>query len=208
MHTTPMSCRQDTSNERHSAESALIEAKRHIDAAEKAHSTKDIIKQYRNAKNILAEVDTKKEDASSLKDMIDVFLELAKVLENKDPAIQDKAEKCRQRAAALKQELNRINPLVVAPQIAVSLLSKGIPTPVNAENNSATTSPPTSTKIVCSPTSFVLQQKPRSTSQSPNLQFIVNKYQTHSSSTPEQLFHYHQPLTRHHHRTQRLHRIS
>ncbi|KAK3808071.1 MAG: hypothetical protein J3R72DRAFT_499369 [Linnemannia gamsii] len=159
---------------RHSAKSALIEAKRHIDAAEKAQTTKDIIKQYRNAKNILAEVDTKEEDASSLKDMIGVFLELANVLENKEPAIQDKAEKCRQRAATLKQELNRINPipaaiimsLVVAPQIAVSLLSKGTTTTVTVANNSATISPTTSTGNVCSPASFVLQPKPRSTSQS------------------------------------------
>ncbi|KAF8924828.1 hypothetical protein BGZ47_003677, partial [Haplosporangium gracile] len=94
---------------RRSAKSALLKAKRHIDAAEKAQSTKDIIKQYQNAKNILAEVDSKKEDASSLKDMVGAFLELANVLENKGPATQGRAEKCRQRAAALEQELNRIN---------------------------------------------------------------------------------------------------
>lgn len=87
---------------RRSAKSALIEAKRHIDAAEKAQNTKDIIKQYQNAKNILAEVDIKKGDVSSLKDMVGTFLELADVLENKGPATQDKAEKCRQRAADLK----------------------------------------------------------------------------------------------------------
>ncbi|KAG0196548.1 hypothetical protein BGX33_001530, partial [Mortierella sp. NVP41] len=94
---------------RRSAKSALIEAKRHIDAADKAQSTKDIIKQYQNAKNILAEVDTKKEDAPSLKDMIGAFLELAHVLENKGSATQDRAEKCRQRAAAL-------NPATFIPQ--------------------------------------------------------------------------------------------
>lgn len=87
---------------RHSAKSALIEAKRHIDAAEKAESTKDIVKQYQNAKNILAEVDIKKEDGPFLKDMVGAFLQLADVLENKGPATHYRAEKCRQRAAALK----------------------------------------------------------------------------------------------------------
>ncbi|KAF9540136.1 hypothetical protein EC957_004612 [Mortierella hygrophila] len=158
---------------RRSAKSALIEAKRHIDAAEKAQSTKDIIKQYQNAKNILAEVDTKKEDAPSLKDMIGMFLELANVLENKGPATQNRAEKCRQRAAALKQELNRINtiPAAVAmsllgvPQIAISSLSKCSTTTVTVAYNSATTSPVTSTEKVVSPATFTPQQKPRSTPQ-------------------------------------------
>ncbi|KAK3824322.1 MAG: hypothetical protein J3R72DRAFT_390761 [Linnemannia gamsii] len=159
---------------RRSAESALTKAKRHIDAAEKTEITEDIINQYQNAKNILARVDTKKEDASSLKDMMDLFLELAIVLDNKKPAIQDKAKKCRQRAAALMQELNKINTissaitmsLGAATQGAVSLLSKGTATTVTVANNSATSSPTTSTENVCSPASFVSQQKPFSTSQS------------------------------------------
>ncbi|KAF8926229.1 hypothetical protein BGZ47_002851 [Haplosporangium gracile] len=156
-----------------SAKSALIEAKRHIDAAEKAQSTKNIIKQYRNAKNILAKVDTKREDASSLKDMIDAFLELADVLENKGPATQDRAEKCRQKAAALKQEFNRINTvtatatmsLLGVPQIAVSSLSKSTTTTVTVANNSAATSPTTSTGNIVSPAIFIPQQQPRSTPQ-------------------------------------------
>ncbi|KAF9080324.1 hypothetical protein BGX23_002317, partial [Mortierella sp. AD031] len=158
---------------RRSAKSALIEAKRHIDAAEKAQSTKDIIKQYQNAKNILAEVDTKKEDAPSLKDMVGAFLELADVLENKGPATQGRAEKCRQRAAALKQELNRINTvtatvtmsLLGVPQIAVSSLSKSITTTVTVANNSAATSPTTTTGNVVSPATFIPQQQLRSTPQ-------------------------------------------
>ncbi|KAF9541804.1 hypothetical protein EC957_002639, partial [Mortierella hygrophila] len=156
-----------------SAKSALIEAKRHIDAAEKAQSTKDIIKQYQKAKNILAEVDAKKEDAPSLKDMIGAFLELANVLENKGPATQDKAEKCRQRAAALEQELNRINTITATvtvsllgvPQIAVPSLSKSSTTIVNVANNSAATLPTTSTGNVVSPATFIPQQQPRSTPQ-------------------------------------------
>ncbi|KAF8943603.1 hypothetical protein BGZ47_005248, partial [Haplosporangium gracile] len=156
-----------------SAKSALIEAKRHIDAAEKAQSTKNIIKQYQNAKNILAKVDTKREDASSLKDMIDAFLELADVLENKGAATQDRAEKCRQRAAALKQEFNRINTvtatvtmsLLGVPQIAVSSLSKSTTTTVTVANNSAAASPTTSTGNVVSPATFIPQQQPRSTPQ-------------------------------------------
>ena len=86
----------------HSAQSALIKAKRHIDAAKNAQSTDDIIKEYRNAKNILAKVDVQKENVLSLKDMIDAFLELADVLENKGSATQNKAKKCRQRADDLK----------------------------------------------------------------------------------------------------------
>jgi hypothetical protein len=85
-----------------SAKSALIKARDHIDAARQAGNTKDIIKHYQDAKNILAKVNPKKEDARSLNDMIDAFLELADVLKNKGPATQDKAEKCRQRANDLK----------------------------------------------------------------------------------------------------------
>ncbi|KAF9118418.1 hypothetical protein BGW39_001208 [Mortierella sp. 14UC] len=157
---------------RRSAKSALIEAKRHIDAAEKAQSTKDIIKQYQNVKNILAEVDTKKEDASSLKDMMGAFLELADVLENKGPATQDRAEKCRQRAAALKQELNRTNTITAAitmsllgVPLAVSSLSNGTATTVTVVNNSAATSPAISTGNIVSPAIFIPQQQLRSTPQ-------------------------------------------
>ncbi|KAF9566411.1 hypothetical protein EC968_003755 [Mortierella alpina] len=114
---------------RRSAKSTLVEAKRHIDAVEKAQSPKDVIKLYQKAKNILANVDVKKEDGPTLKDRVDAFLQLADILNNKGLAAQDKAEKCRQRAAALKLELNRINSvaatvtmsLLGVPQIAVSV---------------------------------------------------------------------------------------
>ncbi|KAF9579303.1 hypothetical protein BGW38_004495, partial [Lunasporangiospora selenospora] len=107
---------------RRSAESALIEAKRHIEFAEKAQSTEDTIKQYQYAKNILEKVDTTKEDALSLKDMMDAFLELANVLENKGPATQDRAEKCRQRAAALEQELDRANAIAATTTTTLSAI--------------------------------------------------------------------------------------
>lgn len=84
------------------AKAALIEARPHIDAARQAGNTKDIIKHYQDAKNILAKVDPKKEDAPFLNDMIDAFLELADVLKSKGPATQDRAEKCRRRADDLK----------------------------------------------------------------------------------------------------------
>ncbi|KAF9109812.1 hypothetical protein BGX30_008228, partial [Mortierella sp. GBA39] len=148
-----------------SAKTALIEARPHIDAARQARSAKDVIKQYQDAKNILAKVDTKKEDIPSLKGMIDAFLELADVLENKGPATQDRAEKCRQRAATLEQELNRIN--AITATVVVSLL--GVPqiaisTTVTVANNSAATSPATPTGHVVSPATFA-RQKPRSTPQ-------------------------------------------
>ncbi|KAF9097817.1 hypothetical protein BGX29_007908, partial [Mortierella sp. GBA35] len=156
-----------------SAKAALIEARPHIDAARQARSTKDIIKQYQDAKNILAKVDAKKEDIQSLKEMIDAFHELAAVLDNAGPATQDKAKKCRRRAAALMQDPNRINTITAAvavslhgvPQIAVSSLSKSTATTVAVANNSAATSPSTSTENVVSPATFASQQKPRSTPQ-------------------------------------------
>ncbi|KAG9319204.1 hypothetical protein KVV02_004970 [Mortierella alpina] len=146
---------------RRSAKSALIEAKRHIDAAEKAQSTKDIVKQYQNAKNILAEVDIKKEDGLSLKDMVGAFLQLADVLENKGPATHDRVEKCRQRAAALQQELDKIN--TVTATVTMSLL--GVPQiAVSVANNSAATSPNTPTGNAVA--TFIPQHWPRSAPQS------------------------------------------
>ncbi|KAF9912057.1 hypothetical protein EC991_001003 [Linnemannia zychae] len=90
-----------------SAKTALTEARPHIDAARHAQRTKDITKQYRDAKNILAKVDHTKEDIDSLKEMIGAFHELADILNNFGPTTQDKAEKCKKRAATLDQEANR-----------------------------------------------------------------------------------------------------
>ncbi|KAG0291625.1 hypothetical protein BGZ96_005012 [Linnemannia gamsii] len=123
-----------------SAKSALIEARRHIGAVEKAQGTKDIIKQYQKAKNILAEVDTQKEDAPSLKDMIGTFIELADVLETRD------------------------QPRRTGRKI-VSSLSKSTATTATVANNSTATSPTTSIGNVVSPASFTPQLQPLSTTQ-------------------------------------------
>ncbi|KAF9906563.1 hypothetical protein EC991_000505 [Linnemannia zychae] len=97
-----------------SAKTALIEARPHIDAARQAGNTKDIIKHYQDAKSILTQVNPKEEDAPSLKDMADAFLELADVLECKGSVTQDKAEKCRRRADDFKNVslmlMNLFNP--------------------------------------------------------------------------------------------------
>ncbi|KAG0278828.1 hypothetical protein BGZ95_003024, partial [Linnemannia exigua] len=156
-----------------SAKSALIVARPHIDAARQAQSTKDIIQQYRDAKNTLANVDAKKEDIHSLKEMIDAFYELAAVLDSKGPATQKKAEKCKARAAILEQELNRINTfasaitmsLIGTPLVAVSSLPKRSTTTVTVVNNSAAIPATTSTGNFVSPATFAPQQKPRSTPQ-------------------------------------------
>ncbi|KAF9912437.1 hypothetical protein EC991_010524 [Linnemannia zychae] len=125
-----------------SAKTALIEARPYIDAARQAQSTKDIIKQYQDAKNILAKVEPKKEDIHSLKEMIDAFLELAAVLDDAGPTMQDRVKKCKQRADALDTT-----------------------TIVSVVNNSAATSPANSTGNVVSPAVFIPQQQLRSTPQ-------------------------------------------
>ncbi|KAF9904313.1 hypothetical protein EC991_002864, partial [Linnemannia zychae] len=159
-----------------SAKTALIGAKPHIDTARQARSTKDIIKHYQNAKNILANVDAEKEDIHSLKEMIDAFHELAAVLNAAGPVTQDRALKCKQRADALEQELNRIKAKI--PAVAMSLV--GVPlafssllnsaaTTVTVANNSAAASPTTSTRNVVSPAICLSQQQPRSTPITPFL---------------------------------------
>ncbi|KAG0278659.1 hypothetical protein BGZ97_009705, partial [Linnemannia gamsii] len=160
---------------RFSAKTALIEARPHIDTARQARNTKDIIKQYQDAKKILNKVDAKKEDVHSLKEIIDAFHELANILDMAGLATQDKAEKCRKRATALEQELNRITTTAAAvtlsllggPQIALLSVPKYSTTTVAVPNNSAATSAATSTGNVVSPATFAPKHNPRSTPQAP-----------------------------------------
>ncbi|KAG0282354.1 hypothetical protein BGZ97_009019, partial [Linnemannia gamsii] len=160
---------------RFSAKTALIEARPHIDAARQARSTKDIIKQYQDAKKILNKVDPKKEDVHSLKEIIDAFHELADILDMAGLATQDKAEKCRKRATALEQELNRITTAAAAvtlsmlggPQIALLSLPKYSNTTVTVVNNSAVASAVTSTGNVVSVATSGPKHNPHSTPQAP-----------------------------------------
>ncbi|KAF9904555.1 hypothetical protein EC991_002615, partial [Linnemannia zychae] len=156
-----------------SEKTALIEARPHIDAAKQARSTKEIIKHYRDAKNMLAKVDATKEDVSSLKEMIDAFDELAAILDSFGPTTQDKAEKCKQRAATLKHEINRINAigttiatsLLGVPQMSILSLPKCSSTTIIVANNSAVALPTTSIENVVGPAGSASQQQPRSTTQ-------------------------------------------
>ncbi|KAF9905371.1 hypothetical protein EC991_001736, partial [Linnemannia zychae] len=158
----------------YSAKTALKEARPHINAAEQAGNTKDIIKHYQDAKNILAKVDPKKEDALSMKDIVAAFFELADVLKSKGPGTKNKAKKCRRRADNLQRELNRVNTIAAtvtvsllgAPQISVSTLSSSSSTTVLAANNPAAASSTATTRTVVSAATFISQQQPRSAPQS------------------------------------------
>ena len=86
-----------------SAEHALILARTNIEAAREARgSEREVIKHYQTAKNALAKVDVMKTAPATLREMIDVFQELAVVLDHSEAELQGKAAKCRQRADALR----------------------------------------------------------------------------------------------------------
>ncbi|KAG0046912.1 hypothetical protein BGZ83_007940, partial [Gryganskiella cystojenkinii] len=88
-----------------SAQDALMQANTEIKAAGKARGSEDaVIKHYRAAKKVLAEVDVKKTDTAALREMITAFQDLAIVLNNS--GAPGKAVKCIQRADTLRQNLN------------------------------------------------------------------------------------------------------
>ena len=78
-----------------------MRARTKIDAARNARGSKSTIKRhYRAAEKVLDNVDVSKTDIPGLKDMIAVFEDLAEVLDHSGD--QERAAKCRQRAAALR----------------------------------------------------------------------------------------------------------
>ncbi|KAF9561016.1 hypothetical protein EC968_005940 [Mortierella alpina] len=111
------------------AKSALMEAKRYIGTAECSQSTTDSAKLDQTENLILVKVDSRNENRLYLKNMDDAFLQKDDVLENKEPARLDRAEKGMQKTAVQKQEPNRLNSAVGTvtmtslgvPQIAVSV---------------------------------------------------------------------------------------
>ncbi|GJJ67780.1 hypothetical protein EMPS_00126 [Entomortierella parvispora] len=138
-----------------SAHDALKQAKASTDKARNARGTGlAVIDHYRDAKKALGQVDVTKADRSTLEEMITAFDDLAEVLDSSGEHTQGKAVKCRQKADALRQKLNKRMKLFAAI-IAPSLIGPGI-SPAMAQggfnhwNSSASTSNTAST-----PTYFV-----------------------------------------------------
>lgn len=84
-----------------SAHDALMQARTDIEAAQNAGDSKHtILRHYRAAKNALGKVDDKETDATSLREMIKAFEDFAEILDGLGEP--ERADKCRQRAVALR----------------------------------------------------------------------------------------------------------
>ena len=84
------------------AQEALTRARASIEKARRASSEHDIAEHYHAAKKTLDRVDEEETDTAALAEMIAAFQELVDVLDAKGERLQEKAEKCRQRANALR----------------------------------------------------------------------------------------------------------
>jgi len=81
---------------------ALRRARASIEKALRASSEDDVAKHYHDAKDELDRVDEKETDIVALAEIIAAFQELVDVLDAKGEKFQKRAEKCRQRADALR----------------------------------------------------------------------------------------------------------
>jgi len=87
----------------HSAQDALVLARTNINDVQEARGSESIVvKHYQIAKKALDKVDIKKTENGALGDLIAAFEDLAQVLDDSGARFQERAEKCRQRAATLK----------------------------------------------------------------------------------------------------------
>jgi hypothetical protein len=87
----------------HSAQDALILARTSIDAARDARGSEGLVaKHYQTAKKALDKVDIKKTENAALEDIITAFTDLAQVLDDSGSQFQERAAKCRQKAATKK----------------------------------------------------------------------------------------------------------
>ena len=84
------------------AQEALTRARASIEKARKAKSEHDVADHYHDAKKALDRVDEEETDTAALTEIIAAFQELVDVLDAKGEKFQKRAEKCRQRADALR----------------------------------------------------------------------------------------------------------
>ncbi|GJJ67770.1 bilin biosynthesis protein [Entomortierella parvispora] len=117
------------------AQEALMQAKASTEEARKATgSERRVVKHYQNAKNSLAKVDVKKTDSKDLEEMIVAFLSLAVVLDVSGEQPKEKAAKCRKKAGAVRQELNKrmqdhaaaIAPSLMGPGFSPTIAQAGV----------------------------------------------------------------------------------
>jgi len=84
------------------AQEALTRARASIEKARKAKSEHDVADHYHDAKKALDRVDEEETDTAALTEIIAAFQELVEILVPWWEKLQQRTEKCRQRAKTLR----------------------------------------------------------------------------------------------------------